>query len=230
MTEQIDDHEGPSLAAEYVLGLLTSQEAAAFEAVLAVDPDLRDDYAGWAETFASFTNDIPAVAPPSKLEARIKHAIWGTEVKPASLWSRLGMLGPILAGLAAAVALLAVINQTNLIGASGSVYLAEIVAEDQSLVVQARFDADAGTLQMSRAVGGARAGRVMEVWLIAGENTPVSLGVWPMGQAEATLTIDPELAAQFAGGVLAISDEPVGGSPTGLPTGDVMAVGTVSLG
>ena len=33
--------------------------------------------------------------------------------------------------------------------------------------------------------------------------------------------------ASLAGGVLAISDEPDGGSPTGLPTGAVLATGQV---
>ena len=228
MTEQIEKHEGTSLAAEYVLGLLTPSEARAFEDVLAVDPDLRDDYAAWAETFASYTNDIPAVAPPKRVEQQIKAAIWG-ETPKASFWSRFGLVGPMLAGGVAAIALLAVINQSDMFGADGPVYMAEIAAQDQSLVVQARFDSDSNTLAMTRDVGGAREGRSMEVWLIAGDNPPVSLGVWPQGEAETTLAVTADLAAQFDGGVLAISDEPIGGSPTGQPTGDVMAVGQVSL-
>lgn len=229
MTQSIPDQDGPSLAAEYVLGLLSQQEARDFEAVLAVDPDVRDDYAAWAETFASFTNDIPAVAPPKSLENKIKTTLWGPQEVPVSIWDRFRGFGTAVAVGVAAIALFAIFVQTDVSQPSGPVYVAEIAADDQSLIVQARFDADAGILEMTRDAGGAREGRVMEVWLIAGDNAPVSLGVWPQGQSLATLTIDPDLADQFEGGLLAISDEPVGGSPTGLPTGDVMAAGTISL-
>jgi len=39
--------------------------------------------------------------------------------------------------------------------------------------------------------------------------------------------VPDDLRRRVAGAVLAISDEPEGGSPTGAPTGDVLAVGPV---
>jgi anti-sigma-K factor RskA len=65
------------------------------------------------------------------------------------------------------------------------------------------------------------------LWLIAGNNAPVSLGVLPDAGA-VTLMVAEALAVQLAGGTLAISDEPDGGSPTGAPTGAVLATATVS--
>ena len=74
--------------------------------------------------------------------------------------------------------------------------------------------------------GGARPGRALELWLIEGDDPPVSLGVLP--DTEATvLQVDAAVAAALPGGVLAVSDEPPGGSPTGQPTGDVLATGQV---
>lgn len=60
-----------------------------------------------------------------------------------------------------------------------------------------------------------------------GEDAPISLGV--LGDEPlTTVTPDAQAAALFGGGAaLAISEEPVGGSPTGAPTGDILGVGTL---
>lgn len=71
------------------------------------------------------------------------------------------------------------------------------------------------------------AGRDHELWLIPADGTPRSMGVMPKGTMRATVPMP--LASQFAqGATLAISVEPIGGSPTGLPTGPVIASGTLS--
>ena len=227
MTDDIDNTEELTLAAEYALGLLTPAETSAFEDVLAIDPNLRDQYAMWAESFVSLTDDVAPVAPPPQLEARIQEALFGKPAKKPSLFAR---LWPAAAGLAAAVVVLIGLNQTGFLQDEvGPVYVAQIAAEDQSLVVQASFDANANTLELIRTAGGPRAGRALEMWLIAGDNPPVSLGVWPSDDTTATLTVQADIAAGMQGGVLAISDEPLGGSTTGAPTGDVLAVGPVTL-
>ncbi|MEN9011379.1 MAG: anti-sigma factor [Yoonia sp.] len=231
MTDDIETHDEMELAAEYALGLLSPEEAAAFESVLAVDPALRDLYADWAEDFADLTDDIAPVDPHPALEARIHAAIFGQPApKPKpSLIARLGFFGPALAGVAAALAVLFGLNQFGVLNDDSPTFVAEIAAEDDSFVVLASFDPDAGTLDMNRTVGGPREGRALEVWLIAGENPPVSLGVWPKGQAKATLAIASDIARLMDGGVLAVSDEPPGGSPTGAPMGDVLGFGKIML-
>ena len=83
---------------------------------------------------------------------------------------------------------------------------------------------------MNRTAGAAVPGRVLELWLIAGDNPPVSLGVLPEA-ASAEVQLTPDLVAALAAGTLpinlAISDEPPGGSTTGAPTGAVLAMGPV---
>jgi anti-sigma-K factor RskA len=54
----------------------------------------------------------------------------------------------------------------------------------------------------------------------------VSLGVLP-ASALAVVSVPEALRTATIGGTLAISDEPVGGSPTGAPSGAVLAVGSV---
>ena len=104
MTQDIDNHsEDWALAAEYTLGLLSDQEAKAFEDALAQDPELRSDYADWAETFASLTDDTPPVAPPADMWGRISARAFGRE-KKQSFFGRLGIMSALGGGLIGPVA------------------------------------------------------------------------------------------------------------------------------
>ena len=94
-------------------------------------------------------------------------------------------------------------------------YRAEIAAEDGSLLIAAGYDAESAELYIERLAGQALPGRVLELWLIAGDNPPVSLGVLP-GKDRIRLPVAEGHRDALDGGVLAISDEPPGGSPTGV--------------
>jgi anti-sigma-K factor RskA len=68
----------------------------------------------------------------------------------------------------------------------------------------------------------------LQLWLIAGNDAPVSLGVLP-AQAMVALQVPAAVSARLApDAVLAVSDEPPGGSPTGQPTGAVLAMGPLN--
>lgn len=211
------------LAAEYALGLLDEVQARALEARMAQDPDLRAAYARWAEHFAGMTDGIPPVMPPTHLRARIL----GAPSARGSLWARPGLWG-WAAGALAAVLLVWVVYDTSLAPEAGPSLRAEIVAEDRALVMVAGYDAARAELRLDRQAGQAAPGRALELWLIAGEAAPVSLGVLP-DDAQARITVPQALRDRLAAGaVLAVSDEPLGGSPTGQPTGAVLAVGAIT--
>lgn len=213
------------LAGEYALGLLSPGEAAEFEARLAGEPDLRLLYIQWTEDFAATAGEIDPVAPPAHLQGRIEARLFGGPPR-RGLLERFG-----LTGLAAAlIALVLFFSFDDALFGPGAptdpVYVADITAEDASLVIEATYDAD-GSLYLQRLAGAAREGRALELWLIEGSNPPVSLGVLP-AEDRARLIVSEDLRARLAGAVLAVSDEPPGGSPTGLPTGDVLALGEVT--
>ena len=155
--------------------------------------------------------------------------LFGPPEKKMGLIARVGLLGPVIGGVIGAVVVLAVLDRIGFMQDPAQTYVAELTDDLDTFVVQARFDPASNQLDLTRTAGGPREGRALEIWLIAGDNAPVSLGVWPKGQANAVLDIPADLALQMAGGVLAVSDEPEGGSPTGAPTGDVLAVGQVQL-
>ena len=77
------------------------------------------------------------------------------------------------------------------------------------------------------AAGAPAPDRDFELWLIDGDAPPVSLGVLPF-TAKPVIAVGESLRDKLPTGVLAISDEPKGGSPTGLPTGPVLATGKVT--
>ena len=212
------------LAAEYALGLLDRTEARAFEGRMAQDPALRAAYVIWAEDLARLTDGIAPVEPPAQLYKTLDQRLFGQEKQGWLQW--IGLVPALIGGLAAATLVYFVTSFGLLTTPPGPRLNAEITATDQSLVVLAAFDPTTGALNLQRTNGAAVPGRVLELWLIAGDNPPVSLGVLP-DAAVTDLPLTPAVIAALEGGTLAISDEPLGGSPTGAPTGAVLAIGPV---
>lgn len=218
------------LAGEYALGVLDAGEAAAFEARLAREPGLRMLYAEWAEDLAGLTDELEEVAPPMGMQAGIEAQLFGTN--PRRPFAGLRGLGWLVGGAVAAALALYVTLNAGLLGQGPTLpgapdYTAQVISEDGSLRILASYDIDEAGLRVEERSGTAPEGRVLELWLIAGEGAPVSLGVLPEGEG-ALMPIDPAIAPRVPGGVLAISEEPRGGSPTGAPTGRVLATGAVT--
>ena len=228
----VDFEEDNGLAAEYVLGLLTPEEHRLAEERLSLDPEFRTLVARWSEDFAAMTEDVPAIAPPRPLERLLMQRLFPDTAAPAR--ARRSWLWPsLLGGLAAAAAAVAVVtvNPALLGGGGEPEYLARIASEDEALVVEARFDADTNRLQVQRVAGEVPEGRDLELWLVRLENgapaSTVSLGVIPR-EAEGVVEVSAELAAEFPDNALALSVEPIGGSPTGQATGPVVALGPLT--
>lgn len=228
------------LAGEYVLHLLGPAERADADDRLAVDGGFRAEVARWHEDFAAFTDEIDPVTPPYQVRKRLENWLKAEGDRPAPAASpergtRSGgiarWLGGALGGLvvaAAAMVFLAVVLPQVEPPYSGPFYAADLSGEGSDLVVRARYDPRDAGLSLSRQQGGAPEGRVLQLWLIAeGLDAPASLGVLPEA-AETRVTVPDDLAPLVTGGTLAISEEPPGGSPTGVPTGEVLAAGGVT--
>jgi len=221
------------LAAEYALGLLGADEARQFEQRLTGDPLLRAEYALWVEDLARMAGSVPAEPVPPAAFRAIEARLFPEERR--SILARLG-LWQSLAGAAAAGLLVLAVTELGWLATPPEPSLtaqiaAQIAAQDRSLILLARFDPASGALLVERQAGGMAAGRVQELWLIAEGAAPVSLGL-VAAAGTTTLTLRADLAAMLGGAVLggavlAISDEPPGGSPTGQPTGAVLATGPV---
>jgi len=205
--------EADALAAEYVLGVLSLVERTAAEARARRDADFAARISTW-ENRLSGLNDEFADVPAPDLLPRIEARLFPVAAKPRRAWA--GWL--IGAATAAALVIGAVyLTQTGPAPTLGG----QLAAETGDLRFEAQY---AGTtLTLTRISGSAaEAGRVHQLWLIAGEAAPVSLGLIEGDALSVTL---PQVAE---GIVLAVSLEPAGGSPTGAPTGPVLVTGSLT--
>ena len=214
------------LAAEYALGVMQGAERDAFARRMADEPALAAAVRNWDEHFVSFANELEPAVPPARVQKQLETRLFGEEKKP-SLWNSLGFWrGLAIASLAAVV----VVGGWNLRpagDATGAALVAQVAGEANAIKLVAYYDETKGELRLNRTEGTAAAGRSFELWLIAGNDAPVSLGVLPAANTT-KLEVPDNLRAKFKGGVLAVSDEPAGGSPTGAPTGAVLATGQLA--
>jgi len=74
------------------------------------------------------------------------------------------------------------------------------------------------------AVGAAKEqpGKSYELWMLPESGNPVSLGLLPQRGDQSLVLSDAQFAALARASAVAVSLEPEGGSPTGLPTGPVL--------
>ena len=220
-------YEDSLRAAEYALGLLPAEETAAFERRLAVDPRLRAHYAAWAEDFAQLTDGIPETAPPPGLWRNIEAELF-PEARQGFL-RRIGLFPALAGGLVAALLVVLVGNETLFAPPPplDPVYRADVVAEDGSMLINARYTEGDRRLVLDKRMGQPPEGRVLELWLIPEGQGAISLGILPNDDGEAEVIVPEELVAFLDGGLLAITDEPPGGAPGGVATGQVLAAGTL---
>jgi len=213
------------LAGEYVLGVLDADEADEVAAAIAVNAELRRAVAFWERQLHPLSSLATWAEPPSDTWEAIEARIRTKTAKPItmSVWTNLAFWRWSTAGFAAAAAALAL-------------WFAAVPTPRPSLVAilhppqqdQASWIATTGPSGLAlRAVTSATppSDRVFELWAIApGATQPRSLGVIsPNGELKLS-----RLPADLRdGATLAISIEPIGGSPTQLPSGPVVYIGSV---
>ena len=114
--------------------------------------------------------------------------------------------------------------------AAGPALVATLADANGKPLIAAAYDPASGQVRFAPVAGAADAtgGKVPELWVIEGKNPPRSLGVIDISAGASHAIPRDRLAGLKPGAVLAISIEPSGGSPTGGPTGPVIATGTLS--
>lgn len=222
------DPDDNALAAEYALHLLSPSERAAFEARMREDAILRDLVVAWDQHFVELSDDFAPVAPPSHVKSSIDRRLFGSQTGKGAATSVLRWLiggGAFAAALGVAIFVFMPMLYDPM--SIDPTHRAEITAEDRSLIVTVEFSSNDGVLIVQRLSASPAPGRDHEMWLISeGATIPISLGVIPSGQS-ARIDIPDALRDRLNNALLAVSDEPKGGSPTGQPTGAVLAAGPI---
>lgn len=222
------------LAAEYVLGTLRGSARRRFDALLPAHPALRAAVVRWQDALVPLAASIKPIPPSPKVWAGIEARLFqeraqqvALAARPARWWQSV-LPWRAATGLATAAAL-----------SLGMVLSLPKPAQPPVVVVLSPSDAAAaGALSKARFVASVSADgrglvlkpietlaigsqRALELWAVPGQGAPRSLGL--VSAAGATTVIRAQLLRNTA--AFAVSVEPPGGSPTGLPTGPIISVG-----
>ncbi|WP_420860704.1 anti-sigma factor [Algirhabdus cladophorae] len=221
MSDQQDISGDEALAAEYVLRLLDADAHNAFEARLQDEPALRAHVYFWEAEFAPLAADLPAEVPRPSVRSKLLADISGGAASSKRIWTFGWLTFPGLAAIA--LAAFFVFGPMLRAPAFDPLLHATLISQDGAVHIEAGYAPDGNLFKVIPIDGGPAAGRDFELWVIgANAEAPLSLGVIPADR-ESLFEITPQIAALIDGGILAVSDEPQGGSPTGAPTGAILA-------
>lgn len=218
-----------ALAGEHVLGTLDADERRSVEARLLSDPELRRAVAAWETRLQPLADMAVPEEPSTGLLDRIMTAIPTDAGSSAQLIVLEGALRRWRIATAAlgvlALALIAVTAGDRLLPPSGLTgeYVAVLAADDVQSGFVATIDLTNQRLTIRRVADPAPEARSYELWEIEPGQDPRSLGVIDAAHERFEIRSIPS-----EGAILAVSLEPPGGSPTGLPTGPVLYTGSLT--
>ena len=222
---QADDPHSPDIdAAEYVIGTLSRDEQAAMEARLPRDRALAGAVYAWQDRLLPLVARVAPLPVPRALWDAIRARLGGrAQQAGAPWWQRLGLWQ------AASVLslLLAVVLGVRLMAVDEAApqYLAVLNTPDNqaSWVVQL-VSADTVRLLPVGTMPEVPAGKSLQFWTKPkGADRPTSLGLVAVGQP---LDVPRNrLPAVESEQLFEVTLEPEYGSPTGRPTGPILAIG-----
>ena len=235
------DHElsaDEQLAAEYVVGVLTSEELAQAERRIAAEPGFAAEVADWQERLMPLLAEIEPETPPRVVWMRVAAQLGVSATRPAGVWNSVAVWRGVaaVASIAAAVAVAAlVLTPPRVVTVPGQVPAAAPVLTSIALLKEeagptsfvVTLDKAHDRLIVATVAGQAQADRSFELWVLPEGQAPVSLGVLN-GREALVLDTARLLGPDGETANLAITLEPLGGSPSGDPTGPVVASGALS--
>lgn len=253
----MDGDDDVLLAAEYVLGLLADADRRRAVSRMESDSSFAAEVAAWESRFAPWLAGIVPVAPPADAWARIERSVTAIAAPSIASpprqvaaavagdaqpgwWNRLAVWrGLALTGFAAAAASIAALTVTlqrepapspppQVVAAPPAAMpmVVSLRQDDGSMAYTAMVDASTGVITLVPASMPGSDGDP-ELWVIASDGIPRSLGVVARDRAM-RVTIPATLrGAAEAGSTFAVTIEPIGGSPSGKPTGPVVAKGSL---
>jgi anti-sigma-K factor RskA len=236
------DENGPErasddiVAAEYVLGVLPADERRQVARRIEAEPAFARLVERWEADLSPIAAGYPEVEAPAGVKAALDRRLFldaSASTRPASaaapgqgFWSSLAFWRGLAAAALAALALFVALPLINPPTPTPDLRLVASLAPQESDVHYfVVYDARTRDIGLSHVTGARAEGRDFELWVIEGQQPPASLGVIPAGSNVHLAVSDAVRDKIESGAVFAISLEPAGGSPTGQPTGPVVAAG-----
>lgn len=233
--------DAPMTAAELALGLLEGEERAVALRRTLTDPDFAAQVESWRVHFGLLFDAVPDVTAPADGFARIERALLPAAANddgPVQLWRGIAVASSIAATLLLALVLTAgptpvpgsktpQIAQNAPPSTPRPLLVAQIAPVGSGEPVAAVFDPATGSLRVAAAAL-VDSGHSPELWVIPAGGTPYSLGVLHATRATAVAISQADRNRFSAGATLAVTIEPIGGSPSGKPTGAIVAQGALT--
>jgi anti-sigma-K factor RskA len=208
------------LAAEFVLGTLAGAARRRFERWRDADPFVERRVRAWEDRLAGLAFQLEPVTPSPGVWVSIERQI-----------------GPVLQGrwraVTASIAAVAVLGfgwflwqQLRVAPPAAEAVIASKAGE---ALWRVELAADGEYVEVS-AVGAVSYPdqRSLELWALPPEASPVSLGLMPASGRLRLVLDERQRAAVGLAANVAVSEEPLGGSPTGAPTGPVLYVAAIA--
>lgn len=219
------------MAAELALGLIEGEERAVALRRTMAEPGFAQEVTRWRAHFSTLLDGVAPVAPPPELEARVMRAIDGG----AGKWRWATGAASLMAATLAGVLLLRPAERVVVrvpgapaampIGLTAAMVPSDAAAEGEKPFV-AIYDPASGAVRVAGDLA-VPSERDAQLWRIGTDGVPKPLGLM-VAVGRSTITLPrADRDALAAGVTLAVSIEPKGGSPTGLPTGPVVATGAL---
>jgi len=238
------EHDDDLLAAECALGVLQGLERDAAERRRLREPRFDRAVEAWEDRLVGLATSVAPVAPPAQVWTGIlKQVETGGAVVELRLRRSLAAWRAVAAStgaVAAAMALALVWPHTaaplpggHLVASTEAqhqpaleqVMTARMVGATGPAVFVAVVDPQSHVIVVTPASIVAAKGRSPELWLIPAGGKPIALGLAAFGRS---VRLNPNVPiSDPSRAILAVSMEPLGGSPTGQPTGPVVATGAL---
>jgi anti-sigma-K factor RskA len=221
------------LAAEYVLGTMSARARRRFETHLRSNPQLRRSVSQWEMRLTPLTEALPLIDPPGRVWQAISARLQSGTRTHAGFWENLSFwrVSSVASGLLALalIVFVALPKPEAPVDAGRMVVVMNDLATRKPAMTASWEPGQRGgrTLRI-RVIGHAEMApnTAWELWMLpGGDQNPISLGLITTHETQ-IVNIPARLAARLdAAHGLAMSVEPAGGSPTGLPTGPVLYAG-----
>lgn len=219
------------LAGEYVLGVLSAESRARVEIRMKQDRQFAAVVHRWEENLSQFNDEYEVIKPRPESFSAIETRLFGRQnERKTSRLSRIWNSVSVWRG----VSLVSIIAVASLAGVEmgmwesrygGRHIVADLKTTNSDLSLIANYNRFSGRLRVTPVASNGAAAKSLELWMIEASGKPHSLGVLPQTGEGEFLVPDAMRATLKDGVTLAVSIEPLGGSPTGLPTGAVIGTG-----
>ncbi len=237
MVDRLSDHQ--QLAIDVILGQASADERARFDRLIASDEGFADLVAELRRSLPVMDSEAASAAPPADMLSQIMSSIDRERArdddfqapapsfrKSRDRWRLTAIAASVVA--AAAIALQLPTNSQD-VETGGDPLLALLSGDEEPSVVVIVYDARQQRILAQLSNIDLPADGSLQLWLIReGEDAPRPLGLLEAGaqvEDDIVLTIDIGLTPDTD--TLAVSLEPVGGSPEPGPTGPILYTGSV---